>query len=138
MVCGGARILLVDDVAAIRRAIRRELGASYGVLEANAVESALTLLRSEEKIAAVISDHNMGPNQNGLDLLLEVRSQWPKIVRIMCSGKFEPTALDVSLQKGPVQYFVPKPWAAGEVRAVLSSSLEVSQSSPPPPPRRET
>ena len=71
------RILIVDDEANIRHALKRSLRKEgYEMLFASEPDEALELLRTQE-VDMVISDHLM-PNMTGLDLLALVRTDRDK------------------------------------------------------------
>lgn len=115
-----ARILIVDDevhvVGALRRLLRRE-GFS--------IEVALNGEEAIEKLASfpadvVISDFRMR-GMNGLELLGQVVSIAPKVVRVLISGH-----ADLSTgggQAGVISHFISKPWdddrLVADVRALL-------------------
>ncbi len=83
-----AAILVVDDEIGIRRVIRGLLdGGGYEIHEASSGEQALARLRSRG-FDLVIMDVMM-PGKGGLDTLLEIHEEFPKLKVIVMSGKFD-------------------------------------------------
>ena len=79
------RILIVDDEENIVKALARHYKfLGYNVSCATNAEEALSLLASE-RTEVVISDIKM-PGMDGLDLLKEIRSQYPMTRVIMITG----------------------------------------------------
>jgi two-component system invasion response regulator UvrY len=81
------RVLIVDDHAIVRRGLRELVsdefrGAAFG--EASDARQALEQLRKKAWDLALI-DINL-PGKNGLDLLKELKAQWPKLPVLVLSG----------------------------------------------------
>jgi len=81
------RVLIVDDHAIVRRGLRELVsdefrGAAFG--EASDARQALEQLRKKAWDLALI-DINL-PGKNGLDLLKELKDQWPKLPVLVLSG----------------------------------------------------
>jgi two-component system invasion response regulator UvrY len=81
------RVLIVDDHAIVRRGLRELVsdefrGAAFG--EASDARQALDQLRKKAWDLALI-DINL-PGKNGLDLLKELKAQWPKLPVLVLSG----------------------------------------------------
>lgn len=89
------RILLVDDVAAVRLSIRAALEAvGYQVLEAADGKEALDLL-SNESVDLIVTDLWM-PNLDGVELLKRLRAANVAIKVIAISGGGVRKPIDVS------------------------------------------
>jgi DNA-binding NarL/FixJ family response regulator len=81
------RILIVDDHAILRRGLRELLsnefrGAAFG--EASNARQALEKLREKEWDVALL-DITL-PGKNGLDLLKELRTEWPRLPVLVLSA----------------------------------------------------
>jgi len=84
-----AIILVVDDEAGVRSALRRLLEADdYSVLLAENGEEALKVLQ-DMPVHIIISDQNM-PGLSGIDLLKLVRVRHPRVVRILLTADEHP------------------------------------------------
>ena len=84
------RVLIVDDHAIVRRGLRALLsdefhGAAFG--EASDVRQALEQLREKEWDVALL-DLTM-PGKSGLDLLKELKAEWPRLPVLVLSAHSE-------------------------------------------------
>jgi two-component system invasion response regulator UvrY len=82
------RVLIVDDHAIVRRGLRALLsdefrGAAFG--EASDARQALDQLRQKEWDVALL-DITLLPGKGGLDLLKELKAQWPKLPVLVLSA----------------------------------------------------
>ena len=82
-----ARLMLVEDVLAVRRVLARGLETSgFIVVEAESAEQALELLETElEQIDALVSDIVM-PGRSGIDLAEHVLAKRPRLPLLLISG----------------------------------------------------
>lgn len=119
-------ILCVDDESHILHTLERFCrNEGFTMLSAQSADQGLALLEKNH-VDAVISDYQM-PQKNGLDLLREVKRQWPGTTRIMLSGCIDSSQLEQAMQHGEISAFLPKPWQ----RAQLKSILQAVQATPP-------
>jgi phosphoserine phosphatase RsbU/P len=121
-------ILFVDDEASILNALRRELrewalARGSELLFAAGPEEALEMIEAHKKIVLVVSDLRM-PVMTGADLLLKVRSRWPKIMSILLTGFSETDEIMKAIKAG-VFSFILKPWDPGYLRAEIEKALFV-------------
>src|SRR5205823_3197730 len=117
-----ARILVVDDDATMREALRDTLGTEgYGGF---AVDTAIHAIAELEKQEAdlVLADLTL-PRVSGLELLYSVRRQWPGIEVIVITGQGSiATAVD-AIKRGAYHY-VTKPFTADEILHLVGQALE--------------
>jgi two-component system KDP operon response regulator KdpE len=79
-----AKVLVVDDEAAVRRALHRALyGLGFDVGEAASGEEALALCQVA-RYDAVLLDIEM-PGKKGVEICAELRHRWPRIPILMLS-----------------------------------------------------
>src|SRR5437899_5650867 len=117
-----AKIVVVDDDATMREALRDTLGAEgYGVL---AVDNAIHAIAELEKQEAdlVLADLTL-PRVSGLELLDSIRRQWPglEVIVITGQGSIE-TAVD-AIKRGAYHY-VTKPFTPDEIIHLVGQALE--------------
>ncbi|MBV5338338.1 MAG: response regulator [Deltaproteobacteria bacterium] len=124
-------ILLVDDepnvLSSLWRCLRNE--QQYEIITALSGEEALEVMRSRS-INVVISDQSMARIQ-GIEFLMLAKKYCPNTVRILLTGN---TNLDLAVEavnQGEVYRFLTKPWDDIELRAVVISALEKSNSQQP-------
>lgn len=111
-------VLVVDDEPLVRRALARELGAGYVVLEASGPVDALALLdQGAGRFAAIVTDLAMdgNPNAGGLELLAEVARRWPLCVRVLVSGSLGTEHGQI----GAAHVVIATPWRTGEILAAI-------------------
>jgi DNA-binding NtrC family response regulator len=113
-----ARILVVDDEAAIRDIIMRRLRQwGHDVVEAHGAEAALEMM-AKEPAQIVFSDVIM-PVHDGVWLVQQIRERWPDTVIVAVSGAQEMSTVVKMRQHGAVDYVV-KPIG----REMLHQALE--------------
>jgi putative two-component system response regulator len=116
-----AQLLIVDDEANFRRALRRTLErAGHRVLEASNVEAAREVLAAQP-IELVLCDVNM-PGGSGLELIRAVVAETPGTAIVMLTGVDEPAVADEALAVGAHGYMV-KPVGRNEARILVATSL---------------
>jgi CheY-like chemotaxis protein len=82
----GETILVVEDNAALRRVVTRQLGElGYRVLEAENAEAGLRLLESES-VDLLLTDVIMPGGTDGRELARRARQRWPRIKVVFTSG----------------------------------------------------
>jgi DNA-binding NtrC family response regulator len=105
----GPTLLIVDDEAEMRRALKRTLDEEpYRILEADGAQAAMAIL-AREPVHVVLSDHNM-PGMSGLDLLRTIALRWPSVVRMMVTATHEFDVAVRAINLGEVSRFITKPW----------------------------
>ena len=119
---GKAKIVVVDDDATMREALRETLaGEGYAVL---AVDNAIQAIAELEKQEAdlVLADLTL-PRVSGLELLDSIRRQWPglEVIVITGQGSIE-TAVD-AIKRGAYHY-VTKPFTPDEIIHLVGQALE--------------
>lgn len=107
-------ILLVDDEAAILRALNRLLRrAGYTVFTADSGQEALEVLQ-RENIQVVLSDFRM-PHMTGGELLAKVKAEHQNIVGLVLSGYADLESVTKILNDGSASKFLHKPWDDSEL-----------------------
>lgn len=116
-------IILVDDEAPIRHALRRLLTFDDYHLScaASAKEALLSLQKASTDV--IISDHDM-PDCSGVDLLRKVRDSSPETTRILFSGHIDIELLRAAVNAGEVYRFITKPWNDDELRMAVRHGVE--------------
>jgi len=119
----GAKILIVDDEAAILTALERVLtGAGYRVRGAPSADVAMDILATE-RMDVVISDESM-PGQQGSEFIAEVRERYPATLRIMLSGRASLDSAVRAINQGEVYRFLLKPCNAEDLKIAIRQGLE--------------
>jgi DNA-binding NtrC family response regulator len=111
-------LLIVDDEENVRRAVARALrGEGYDLRFAASAKEALKLLE-EAPADMVLSDHMM-PAMTGLELMAEVRKQFPDTLRIILTGYADLEMAISAINDGEIYRFLTKPWDQVELQVTV-------------------
>jgi len=115
-------LLIVDDEAAIRKLLCQKLSKEgYQCEEANAAEQILNTLATSP-IALVILDIKM-PGKSGIELLPEIKSDYPDTAVIMATAVTDINVAIQCLKQGADDYLC-KPFNLEEVSLAVQRALE--------------
>jgi DNA-binding NtrC family response regulator len=115
------RVLIVDDEAGVRESLRMVLKDGWECIAADSAARAMDVL-AIEPLDAVLLDIVM-PGTDGLELLEDIRSRYPKLPVIMLTAtKTVKTAVG-AIKRGAVDY-VTKPFDVDELRVILEKATE--------------
>ena len=115
------RIMVVDDEASICRNVEKILTKSnYQVTCANSAKEALEKMRGQS-FNLMITDIVM-PQMNGLELLKEVKSQWPETKALTMTAFASTDTAHRAIRLGALDY-LPKPFTPVELREMVSQAL---------------
>jgi len=116
-----ARILVVDDEMVICRSCEKIFRrAGHDVVIANSGREALAMLKGEE-FDVVFTDLKM-MDVGGMEVLQTVRQQYPATVVVVITGYATVASAVETMRSGAFDY-LPKPFTAGELTAVLNRAL---------------
>ncbi len=116
------KILVVDDVQGNRELIREALASpEYDFREAENAREVLRIMR-EQPADLVITDVRM-PGISGVDLLKELRSQYPDTIVILVTA-FGTVESAVEAMKAGARDYITRPLDLHELRLVVQRSLE--------------
>ena len=121
----GARVLLVEDEAAVRGAVRRMLeSAGYAVIEAEDAAAAIDV-SDEEDVDLLISDLVMPGALNGADVAEHLRSRDPDLPALFVTGYgadiLESRGIEAD---GGATTVLQKPFTRSELLAAVGTALE--------------
>ncbi len=120
----GETVLVVEDNAALRRVVMRQLGElGYRVLEAENAAAGLRLME-RESIDLLLTDVVMPGGTNGRDLARRARQRWPGIKVVFTSG-FSETRLNGDA--GPLAFCTPllsKPYRKQDLASAAREALD--------------
>ena len=123
----GEAILVVEDNDALRRVAVRQLEElGYTVLEAEDAAAALNTL-ANEKVDVLFSDVVMPGGMTGFDLAEAARRQWPDLRVVLTSGF--PDARQVARVAPSRARVLSKPYRREELAAAIALALEPSDTS---------
>ena len=118
-------ILIVDDEEPVRRPLRKLLTKNgYSCLEADCANKALQQL-VENPVDLTILDVMM-PHKSGLELLPEIKEQYPDTAIVMATAVVEPDVI-IECMKNGAQDYIRKPFDLGKVVGNLETVLRKRQ-----------
>lgn len=120
-------ILVVDDDAGPRRVVRRLLEREgHAVLTAESAAEALRLLETHNgQFLGVISDYLM-PGMSGMELLTQIRAQWPDLPVVLVSG-FTSDNVTGSALRDLRAHFLAKPFTRDELLTAVRTARAVAR-----------
>jgi two-component system response regulator PhcR len=119
---GMPTVLYVDDEDMARKYFGRAFGNEYRVLTAPGVDAALALLAGHA-VDVLVTDYRM-PGKAGSELLREVESTWPGLVRILVTAYADKHVLLETVNGGDVFRVLEKPVRQDAFREVLRQAAD--------------
>ncbi|MFQ3609243.1 MAG: response regulator [Chloroherpetonaceae bacterium] len=117
------KVLFVDDQPQILHSLQL-LFHDHSVVTFESAAEALQYLKCNDDVAVIVSDQRM-PYMSGIEFLREVKSLYPKIIRILLTGYADIDAVISSVNHGEVFRFIPKPWDGVKLRETVSLALRI-------------
>jgi len=116
-------ILVVDDEVRSQEALRRKPEEDFEVFSASSAAEARAIL-AREQIQIVLTDQRM-PEVSGVELLREVRREWPDAVRIIISGYTDSEDIIAGINQAGIYQYLLKPWHPEQLLLTLKSAAEL-------------
>lgn len=123
------RILVVDDDEAIRILYAEELAEEGYEVITNAGDSQIMTLIKEKEPDLIVMDIRLG-NQNGLDILQDIRNQYYNLPVILCTAY---VTYKYDLKSIAADYYVVKSSDLSELKAKIKWALESGMPLPSEP-----
>ena len=116
-------VLCVDDEPNILSALKRVLrGSGHCVLTAGSGAAALAMLE-QMPVDLIISDMRM-PGMDGAQLLEQVHTRWPHVVRMLLTGHADMGSTIAAINRGRILRYIQKPWDEHELLAAVREGLD--------------
>jgi len=130
-------ILLVDDHRSVRAAVKTVLErAGHAVLEAPSGQRAVEIAKGHPGAIDLLLADVVMPGMDGFEVARSIRAFRPGARVLFMSGHLgSDFAEDVARSEGS---FLPKPFAAAELRQALEEVTAVQEPRPPPDPAAGT
>jgi response regulator RpfG family c-di-GMP phosphodiesterase len=101
--------------------ISKALGpAGFRMLAANSAEAGMDVL-AKQAFDIVLCDQRLA-SMSGADFLAAVRRLYPRVTRILSSGKLDSAALTDAINAARIHKFVSKDWDAKRLRAEVRAA----------------
>lgn len=118
-------VLLLDDELQLTAVMARALEGEFEVEIAANVEEARLLLGTR-KFSALICDHMMPGEKQGLDFLVEALTVQPEAKRILMTGYMNPELLARGVSLAQLSAVLLKPATFQQIRKALHDALGLS------------
>ncbi len=115
-------LLYVDDEELALQSFKLQFSHDFTIYTASNSEEALQIIHMEE-IAVVITDQRM-PKVSGVELLKQVKSTHPDVVRILMTAYTDLEVVIQAINDGNVYRYVSKPYNEDEVRGTIRQAIE--------------
>jgi CheY-like chemotaxis protein len=110
-------VLVVEDEPLLRmNTVDMVEDAGFDVVEAANAKQAMSILEGRDDISIILSDIEMPPGMDGMELVAIVRNRWPPIEIILVSGQL--ASDEVHLPERGV--FFSKPYRSHDLVAVMT------------------
>jgi two-component system cell cycle sensor histidine kinase/response regulator CckA len=122
---GAGRVLVVDDVDLLReftKAFLETTGLTV-LLAASGAEAVKVLETETEPVDLVLTDYNM-PGMNGVELIEQVATRWPKIKFVLASGYLDGTTRQRILATGAS--ILSKPYDLNDASDLVMQKLKTA------------
>lgn len=116
-------ILLVDDRPDFLKMFQKTFEDDFTFLACESAAQAMELLANRPEIAVVMSDQRM-PETQGADFLIEVRSRYPEVVRILITAYSDLDPAVKAINEGRIFQYIQKPFEDEKVKQVLTEAIE--------------
>ncbi|SDM22479.1 Response regulator receiver domain-containing protein [Daejeonella rubra] len=115
------KILYVDDEINNLTGFKASFRMSYNIMIAVNATDALEHLNSHPDIRVIFCDQRM-PGKTGVQFFEEIRSRYPKPIRILLTGYTDIDSVIDSINLGNIFRYVKKPWNDGDILAAINEA----------------
>ncbi|QEQ97185.1 sigma-54-dependent transcriptional regulator [Neptunomonas concharum] len=117
-------VLCIDDEVRSLETLERTLDDEFEVMIASSAEQAIKLLK-QHSVHAVLCDQRM-PGKTGVELLSEIRHQWPNTVRLILSGYTDSEDIIRGLNEAGIYQYITKPWHPENLLQILRNACQLN------------
>lgn len=117
------KILYIDDEQNNLLSFKAAFRTKYNVLTAFTPVQAVALLMEHDDIKIIFCDQQM-PDINGVDLLEQIKSLFPMVVRILITGFADIEDVIDAINRGNIFQYIKKPWNEEEIEEIIKEALE--------------
>ncbi len=116
-------VLVIDDEPRSVETLERILEEEFEVFTATTVDQARHILE-REWVQVVICDQVM-PDMSGVEFLVQVREQWPEVIRMIISGYADTADIIDAINEGGIYQYISKPWHPDDLLLKLRNAVQV-------------
>ncbi len=115
------KILYVDDEINNLTGFKASFRMNYNIMIAVNAIDAMELLNSHQDIRVIFCDQRM-PGKTGVQFFEEIRSRYPKPIRILLTGFTDIDSVIDSINLGNIFRYVKKPWIDGDILTAINEA----------------
>jgi two-component system, sensor histidine kinase and response regulator len=115
------KVLYVDDEMNNLLGFKASFRLNYNILIAQNNAEALEHLKKHPDIRVIFSDQRM-PDITGVEFFEEIRTEYPKPIRILITGYTDVEAVIDAINLGSVFRYVKKPWTEADIKTAISEA----------------
>ncbi|MBE9125434.1 MULTISPECIES: adenylate/guanylate cyclase domain-containing protein [unclassified Coleofasciculus] len=123
-------IICVDDqdvvLESLTEQLKRNMGVDYEIEGAESGEEALEIIEELQadgiEVALIVCDQIM-PGMKGDELLIQIHTQYPKILKIMLTGQANAQAVGNAVNAANLYRYIAKPWEETDLILTVREAL---------------
>ncbi len=119
------RVLIVDDEPAFLTGLWELFGETYTLFTASDADTALQILAREPEIGVIVTDYRM-PGMDGLALLHNVKTRYPRVMRALMTAYADMNLVVRALNEGAIHRFIAKPYRAHDFSRILAECSDLA------------
>lgn len=116
-------ILYIDDESMNLDGFDITFREYYTIILAGSAKKALEIIKENPNIKVIISDLRM-PDISGIEFFIQIKDDYPDIIKIILTAFAETEELMQALNKGGVYRYLLKPWDENDLKLTIDSALE--------------
>ncbi len=116
------KILVVDDEKETLNTFVALFDEDFSLLTASSGKEALELLKKNGDVAAIVIDQRM-PEMTGLELMLQIKGEFPDIVRVLFTGFSDAAVHQSIVNQADIFKYIRKPYDEAPVKEILEQCV---------------
>lgn len=118
-------ILIVDDEMRSLETLKRILEEDFDVKVASTTHEAKQVLQ-QEWVQIILCDQRM-PDTTGVEFLMQIREQWPDVIRMIISGYTDSEDIINAINEAGIYQYIAKPWHPDQLKLTLKNAARLFQ-----------
>lgn len=115
------KILYIDDEINNLYTFKANLRFDYNVLTTNNIDEVWQILNNNQDIRVIFCDKKM-PEKDGIELLREIKTSYPNIIRIILTAYTDKNDVINSINRCHIFKYIEKPFNFNEIIEIIESS----------------
>ncbi|TWT84212.1 Hydrogenase transcriptional regulatory protein hupR1 [Planctomycetes bacterium CA13] len=123
----GKQVLYVDDEPHALKYFSQLFGDEFEIVTAESAEQGMAYIEANPSLVAVLVTDQIMPEKTGVELMEQVRTQYPKIVRVLTTAHSNLESAIKAVNEGGAFRYLTKPWNDTEMVGTLLRAIEYHQ-----------